>query len=240
MRGFALLALVLSFIVLVVPVATAEDEPLEKGAWISTPATVPQAKPIPLRRIRALRRQVWRCQNYLGRQRSLHSTYVPYSVAYRRWVWKLWTGRKRACLADRRLFTRLDSSFYTAAPWVGRQMGRSWLSSWFVSCAEDEGGDVSSSRLRVSLVTGGQPGWNRAGSYAFGTLQFMLEAKPAPHPHQWGTFERMIGWARADFPRLIRWVPDRYERVDSVLGQLLAGGAGVLHGRAGEWAGAGC
>jgi hypothetical protein len=112
--------------------------------------------------------------------------------------------------------------------------------SWLRSCNGSEGGNVSVRKLRVSLVRGWGPGWNLAGSYAFGPWQYMLGDRPPDGPHEWGTFgayDDAAFWATR--ARGVN-VPFRFKRPDSNVGQALVTAYMFSRGLSSHWVGAGC
>lgn len=88
--------------------------------------------------------------------------------------------------------------------------------SWLLSCSADEGG-------------WGRWFPNSIGSGAGGWLQFMES-----------TFWRMFTAAKADAGSRGFVVPASAASWYSPIGQALAGGWGVTHGRSHEWSGSGC
>lgn len=138
-------------------------------------------------------------------------------------------------------WTRIDRNGIHASLFAAsRVFGVSYL--WLHACNHSEGGHVATLRLRASLRTGAQPGWNTTGSYAFGPMQFMLSSKPAPlrWPFRWGTFGSYMYAAFADARRRGTPVPTRFRRPDSNLGQAVVAAYMFARGHSGQWTGAGC
>lgn len=81
-----------------------------------------------------------------------------------------------------------------------------------------EGGNVNPQKLRLSLCTATQPGWNTQGSYAFGPMQYMLGSKPACS-RSWGTFGAYDDRAFREARRLGMNVPYRFKTPASNVGQ---------------------
>lgn len=111
---------------------------------------------------------------------------------------------------------------------------------WLSACNDAEGGHNDPARLLYSLRTGSQPGWNNAGSYAFGAMQFMLDRKPAPHRADWGTYEKYSPIAFAIAKDNGFWVPHRFNTPASNVGQAITAGFMFSAGMSSQWSGAGC
>lgn len=84
-----------------------------------------------------------------------------------------------------KLWQKRDQSVWTSIPPAATTFQVS--SGTMRTIVEREGGNVASWKLQRNLCTGGQPGWNNIGSYAFGPYQYMLGSKPACNGY-WGTF----------------------------------------------------
>lgn len=112
--------------------------------------------------------------------------------------------------------------------------------SWLSACNDNEGGHNDPERLAYSLRTGNQPGWNTAGSNAFGAMQFMLDRKPAPNPGDWGTYEKYADIAFDIAKDRGYWIPARYNTPASNVGQATTAAFMFAAGQSGQWSGAGC
>lgn len=137
-----------------------------------------------------------------------------------------------------RRWTVADGSIHPALSLAGRIFGVSY--GWLHACVHSEGGHVSARKLRRALRWGTQPGWNTAGSYAFGPFQFMLSEKPAPRATEWGTFGAYAEAAFTSARLRGQPVPYRFRRPDSNVGQAVVAAFMFSHGHSGQWTGAGC
>jgi hypothetical protein len=91
-----------------------------------------------------------------------------------------------------------------------------------------EGGNVVPFKLKRSLCTGSQPGWNKRGSRAFGPAQFMLDSKPACRG-DWGTFGTWDDAAFLAAKKKGHPIPFRFKTPASNVGQMLVTAYMITH-----------
>lgn len=148
-----------------------------------------------------------------------------------RWI-KLWTKRDHSWSES----LRVASATYKVS------LG------WLQACNGDEGGNIARWKLAITIKSpwqlgrggGGGVGWNNIGSYAFGPMQFMLDAKPPSGPHQWGTFGEFVWRAFREARRRGVNIPYRFARPDSLVGQAFTAAFAFATGYSTRWSGAGC
>lgn len=167
-----------------------------------------------LLQIESLKQRTWKAQTALGLRLTLSSSAPITSCKYARWVRDKWL--KRAAIAEekKQYYTLpVTNDWQTAVDIVQRVFPGS--KSWLLSCSASEGGH-------------GPFVYNRQGSGAAGWLQFMS-----------GTFYGNADDAIAYTKNKGFIVPNVY-RLDSPLGQALAGGYMWTRGWTHHWYGNGC
>jgi hypothetical protein len=141
------------------------------------------------------------------------------------WI-KKWRNYDRSAYAA----IKPAAFIFKASPWTLRTI------------VELEGGNIVPWKLKRSLCTGSQPGWNRQGSYAFGPAQFMLDSKPACR-HSWGTFGRWDDEAFIAAKKRGHPVPYRFKTPASNVGQMVVTAYMITHphtGGIGHWCASMC
>jgi hypothetical protein len=104
-----------------------------------------------------------------------------------------------------------------------------------------EGGNINPRTLRANLCSGRQPGWNLAGSSAFGPFQFMLSYRGACfNAHAWGTFGSYDDAAFKDAKRRGNPVPYRFKHPASNVGQAVTAAYMLANGGLSHWCASQC